>query len=425
MLLRGAMELDDVGYLHWEELRHRSPPSGLSDKEWWLALKFKRLNAQMSFAELKARNDAPLKVTRHPRLDAGMARLDRQMAGSLASPGAVQLSSGERDQYLTSSLMEEAIHSSLFEGAVSTREAAKEMLRQNAKPTNRDERMILNNYRAMQRIRALRDQDMSVPLLLELHSILTDQTLDKPECAGRFQLPGERRIEVIDERSQRVVNTPPPAEQLPQRMARLMAFANAPAEQADRYVPPVLRAILLHFQLAYDHPFYDGNGRTARALFYWSMLRQGYWLTEFISISRPLLRNRGAYERAYLYTESDEQDATYFVLQQLDVLQQAQGELSAYIERKTLANATLRSRIRNRQDLNHRQIALLDHALRHPEVQYTHESHANSHHTSIVTARADLQNLVRAGFLVGPIRVGKRFIYSPVDGLGAQLDRSR
>ncbi len=419
------MQSDDADYLHWEALRHRSPPLGMSVREWWLALKFKRLNAQTSFAELAARNGEPLKVTRHPRLEAGIARLDRQMAGSLASSDAIQLSSGERDQYLTSSLMEEAIHSSLFEGAVSTREAAKEMLRQDAKPTNRDERMILNNYRAMQRIRELRDQDMSVPLLLELHSILTDQTLDKPECAGRFQQPGERRVEVIDERSKRVVHTPPPAEQLPQRMARLMAFANAPAEQADRYVPPVLRAILLHFQLAYDHPFYDGNGRTARALFYWSMLRQGYWLTEFISISRPLLRNRGAYERAYLFAESDEQDATYFVLQQLDVLQQAQADLSAYIQRKTMANASLRHRIRNRRDLNHRQLALLDHALRHPEARYTHESHAGSHQISIVTARADVQGLVREGLLVGPERDGKRFVYSPADGLAGLLDQAR
>lgn len=42
----------------------------------------------------------------------------------------------------------------------------------------------------------------------------------------------------------------------------------------------------LHFMLGYEHPFVDGNGRVARAMFDWAMLRNGYWLFEFISVSR-------------------------------------------------------------------------------------------------------------------------------------------
>ncbi len=56
-------------------------------------------------------------------------------------------------------------------------------------------------------------------------------------------------------------------------------------DKADFFIHPVIRAILLHFMLAYDHPFVDGTGRTARALFYWSMAHQGYWLMDFISIT--------------------------------------------------------------------------------------------------------------------------------------------
>ena len=68
---------------------------------------------------------------------------------------------------------------------------------------------------------------------------------------------------------------------------------------------PVLRATLpaIHFMVGYDHYFEDGNGRTARAFFYWSMLRQGYWLAEFLSISRVLRAAPARYARSFLLTE--------------------------------------------------------------------------------------------------------------------------
>jgi hypothetical protein len=74
--------------------------------------------------------------------------------------------------------------------------------------------------------------------VLDLHRLVSEKTLDDPADAGRHRPPGMQ----------------------------------VPAV----FIHPVMRAITLHFWLAYDHPFCDGNGRTARALFYWSMLKQGY-----------------------------------------------------------------------------------------------------------------------------------------------------
>ena len=68
-----------------------------------------------------------------------------------------------------------------------------------------------------------------------------------------------------------------------------------------------------HHRLAWVHPFVDGNGRTARALFYWSMLKSGYWLSEYVSISSVLKKSQSAYVRAYLHSESDGSDMTYFI----------------------------------------------------------------------------------------------------------------
>jgi Fic family protein len=63
-----------------------------------------------------------------------------------------------------------------------------------------------------------------------------------------------------------VFHTPPPAAELPARLEAMCDFANS--KTPDTFIHPVVRGIFLHFWLAYDHPFVDGNGRTARALFY-------------------------------------------------------------------------------------------------------------------------------------------------------------
>ena len=78
-----------------------------------------------------------------------------------------------------------------------------------------------------------------------------------------------------------ILHEPPSADQLPKRVETMCAFANEQLKSG--FIHPVIRSILLHFWLAYDHPFVDGNGRTARALFYWSMLRHKYWLFEVMT----------------------------------------------------------------------------------------------------------------------------------------------
>ena len=84
-----------------------------------------------------------------------------------------------------------------------------------------------------------------------------------------------------------------------------------------------IRAIILHFWLAYGHPFVDGNGRTARALFYWAMLHEGYWLFEFISISNILRKAPAQYGLSFLYSETDDNDLTYFIVAQTKVIRRA------------------------------------------------------------------------------------------------------
>ena len=189
----------------------------------------------------------------------------------------------------------------------------------------------MSNYITMKRICELKSESLTKDLVFEIHQRVTDQTLNDSSSAGRFRRADEPII-VGDEYGE-ILHQPPSADQLEERMAAMCDFANGKTPR--EFVHPAIRSILLHFWLAYDHPFVDGNGRTARALFYWAMLRYGFWLCEFISISRIILRGPAKYGRAFLYTETDQNDLTYFIIYHLDIIRRAVDELHEYIKRKT------------------------------------------------------------------------------------------
>jgi Fic family protein len=272
----------------------------------------------------------------------------------------------------------------------------------------------------MAHIRAIQKESLTPALILDLHRMLTVDTLENPEDAGSLRQADD--IHVVDPRDGQLLHVPPAAVLLPERLERLCAFANG-GEEDTPYVHPVVRAILLHFMLGYDHPFSDGNGRCARALFYWSMARQGYWLMEYLSISSVLRKAPGKYARAYLHTETDGNDTTYFLLHQLEVIQAAVEQLKAYLRDKSreariterlLANAGLRNR------LNPRQIALLGHALKHADALYTVESHRASHAVAYATARSDLLGLAELGLLRQSTQ-GKRMLFTVPEDMGTRL----
>jgi Fic family protein len=185
------------------------------------------------------------------------------------------------------------------------------------------------------------------------------------------------------------------------------------------FIHPVLRAIVVHLWLAYDHPFEDGNGRTARALFYWVMASQGYLLTEYLSISRVLNAARAKYRRSFLLTETDDLDATYFILYQLEVIVRAIDDLHEHL-RHRMRELRETEEVLRRSDLNHRQLALLGYALRHPDADFTYVSHASSHRVVRQSARRDLLELVDKGFLL-PRRIGRAMHFRPVPDLHDRL----
>lgn len=405
-------------YRHWDTFRHLQFDDSLTPEERWAAMKLARrqLYQPLPLRDLKGR---PFQYALPSSALALLHIIDRDASGNIG--GSEQVANPQtRDTYLIASLSEEAITSSQLEGAATTRRVAKEMLKQGREPRDRSERMIVNNYQAMQFVRQLTADDLTPAMIFELQRTLTEGTLDTPDAAGRFR-HGDEHITVTDEVGT-VLHVPPPVSQLPDRLEALCDFANDRTPAV--FIHPLVRAVALHFWLAYDHPFVDGNGRTARALFYWSLARDGYWLCEYISISRILKKARGQYARAFLYTETDDNDFTYFLLSQLRVLEQGIRDLHTYLARKQAEQertaALVRHSLRMRTEFNHRQLALLTHALKRADALYTVESHRRSHNVSYETARSDLLQLVRRKLLTQAKR-GRAFAFSPATDLKPRL----
>ena len=405
-------------YLHWDELRHKTPPPGISHQEWWLGVKTSRLSLLKPIG-LKDKVGIPFQFGLPEIVMKKLHEMDLGAGGMIDLPGPTANLPRARDRYLVRSLIEESIASSQLEGAVTTREVAKEMIRSGRAPRDRSEPMILNNYFTLERIRKLKSSPLTRDLVFEIHKLVTEKTLNDPTAAGRFRRPGEV-IEVGDDYGT-VYHSPPPAEELSERMKKMCAFANN-GESHDVYIHPVVRAILLHFWLAYDHPFVDGNGRTARALFYWAMLRNRYWLFEFISISARLRKSPIQYGKSFLYTETDDNDLSYFLIAQIQVIRQAIRDLHAYIERKTAENQKVESEIRASNLFNHRQIEIIRHALKHPGQCYTFASHAMSHKVAPLTARTDLMKLSQRG-LLKKRKNGRRIVFFAPADLSSRLKK--
>jgi Fic family protein len=422
IVLAHSRPVDPKGrYLHWDEMLRRTPPADLTHEEWWLATKYARMVISKQL---------PLRTTGgiHPtyantdEIQERVHKLDQHASGQLAADEVVT-SLRSSDRYLVSSLVEEAITSSQLEGASTTRREAKEMLASGRRPRTKDEQMIANNFRAMVFAQELAEShDLTVEAVLDLHRIVTENTLDDPADAGRLQDDDAKRIAVWWHEEQKgtetLVHRPPPVAELPQRLEQMVAFANGATP--DGFLHPVVRAIVLHYWLAYDHPFVDGNGRTARALFYWCMLRNGYWLAQYLSISSILKKAPSKYARSYLKVSSDDNDVTYFIDYQLTVIERSMTSLSAYLARKMKETKEITDLLHGSNDLNLRQIGILGDALRDSGEQFTITPQSRRYKVTYETARSDLMGLEELGLLERTKR-GKKYVFLPVHDLAPKL----
>ncbi|MBI4370528.1 MAG: Fic family protein [Elusimicrobia bacterium] len=385
-------------YLYWDSFKYQPLPVGVSHEEVWAYLKLIR-NANSKFLPLADKTGKPFSYWIPDILFKHLNEVDRG-SGTIISLDQPEMP--DRERYVISSFMEEAIASSQLEGAATTRKVAKEMLRSGRKPFNRSEQMILNNWATMRYLRENQSMRLTPDNIREIHSIVTYKTLDDSAMSGQFR----KQDDIVVENNGVTIHVPPKSGTLQDRIKALCAFAN----EDKPWIHPVVKAAILHFCIGYDHPFVDGNGRTARAVFYWYLLSRRYWIFEYLSISRYFLRAPAQYWRAYIYSEQDGGDLTYFLKFNLRAVRFALHDVRQYIIKKQKETVDSNLLLGNYPGLNSRQKTLIYHALKHPGAQYTIQNHKNTHATAYDTARHDLFGLEKMGLLKKQ-KQGKAFVF--------------
>ena len=377
----------NADYEYWDKAKYKKLPEGFTPQMLWANVKASRLRSMIPVWNKYSIN---LCVTSQ------MQRLCHEFDMKFGSFWEVEgdTQSSEKKYYLSSSLMEEAIYSSKMEGASTTRIVAKDMLRKKKSPQNKSQQMIVNNYNTIQYIVEHKDEPLTEELLLTIHRLMTVKTLDNPEDAGRFRT--NDKVVVADMVEGDIIYTPPSFQEIPEFVESLCDFFNN--DNPRTFIHPIIRGIIVHFMLAFMHPFVDGNGRTARALFYWYMLKEGYKLTEYMSISRVIAKSKSNYEKAFRYVENDGNDMGYFVAYNLGALEISFQQLRDYIQRKQREKSAANS-FMMAGNINQRQALVLQRLNEEPETIFTVKDVQEQFSVSSMTARKDLSDLVKQGYM--------------------------
>ncbi len=385
--LRDSGELKEINdtYLYWDKIKYKAKIA--TPLEYWSAIKLSRsLNSQtIHFGKNKFQFVTTDFVQRL------LHYFDLHIGGNLGSN--VGIAETDKTKFMISSIMEEAISSSQMEGANTTRKKAKEMIQKELKPKNKSEQMIMNNFVTMKHIVHNKSDELSPEKLLYIHNLISNNTLENKVEEGVFRAHND--IYVVNYTNSEVVHTPPNYNEIESLINELCDFFN---NEQNTFIHPIIKGIIIHFMIGWIHPFSDGNGRTARALFYWYMLKNGYWLTEYLAISTIIKDTKNQYEKSFLYTENDDNDVTYFITYHLKTMENAFIGLKEYIGRKQ-KEVFQAAKFIKIPKVNDRQAQILKILSEDPDRVLSSKEIGNRFSISNFTARADLNNLESLGFL--------------------------
>ena len=403
---------EEPEYLYWDKIQYKEPsPKGVSKDDLWMIIKFFR-ELQRSKTVIRDKNNNFFSWSKLSYFEEFFHELDMNTGGELFVEKS-GVNKANKQKLITRGIMEEAIASSQLEGAATSRQAAKKMLREGRKPINKSEQMIVNSFVSMKAIEEnYKDQDMSMDLILELHALITKDTLDSQNEKPRMRKIGEP-VCVTDDVSGDIYHEGPNIEFVKKELERLIRFANDDFEKGS-FTHPIIKAIMLHFWMGYLHPFTDGNGRLARLLFYWFLIKKGYWAFVYLPISKVIKKSPKQYIMAYVYSEQDDNDMTYFLDYNIRKIKLAVKDFSEYLEKQSSKNMKMKKRCDAKYKLNIRQIQLLQYLHGDPDERTTLMAHMNVNQIAKMTAIKDLKDLVKKEFLTAT-KQGRNVYYYGTD----------
>jgi Fic family protein len=392
-----AKKTSEPRYLYWDKVRYKEPsPEMISKEDLWFVIKFLRESQRLKTV-IEDKDGNIFSWLKLDYFEEFFHEVDMNTGGELfVERGGVD--KANKQKLITRGIMEEAIASSQLEGAATSRQAAKKMLREGRKPINKSEQMIVNNYLSMRAIEdEYKDKEMSLDLILELHGLITQNTLDSKSEKPRLRKKGEL-VYVSDNASGVVYHEGPDTDFVKKELIKLVQFANDDLK-TEAFIHPLIKAIMIHFWMGYLHPFTDGNGRLARLLFYWYLIKKKYWAFVYLPISKVIKKSPIQYGMAYVYSEQDNNDLTYFIDYNIRKIKIALKEFTDYLDRQSGKNSQMKKRSESKYNLNMRQIQLLQYLHGDLDGRTMLKAHMNVNQITKMTASKDLKDLAKKGFL--------------------------
>ena len=411
-ILSFIKKVSESEYLYWDKIQYKEPsPKNIPKEILWHLIKFLREQKSIK-TPVKNKNGKYFTWSRLDYFEKFLHKLDMNTGGELFVGGS-DLNKVNKQKLITRGIIEEAIASSQLEGASTSRMAAKKMLREGRKPINKSEQMIVNNYISMEAIKEdYKDSEMSMELLLELHGLIIRDTLDDQDEKPRLRHKGES-ICVSDKMNGTIYHKGPEMEFVTKELRKMVDFANDDLDN-NTFIHPVIKAIMLHFWVGYLHPFTDGNGRLARLLFYWYLMKKGYWAFVYLPISKMIKKSPNQYTMAYVYSEQDDNDLTYFINYNFSKIELALKDFIEYVESQAKNNLKMKGKSEEKYNFNMRQVQLLQYLYGDTDGRTNLKTHMNINQISNKTAIGDLKGLLKKDFLTSK-KQGKYVYYYATD----------
>ncbi|MBP7006056.1 hypothetical protein KBB27_02965, partial [Patescibacteria group bacterium] len=193
-------QANEPDYRYWDTAKHKRPlPFGLNPLQAWFAVKLQRLLERQP-SPIHTEDGHTFGWIKLGIFERYCHEFDLHTGGELLT-SVGELRADEKKRLISKGLMDEAIASAQLEGADTGRAYAKKMLREKIKPRNSSDQMILNNHRAMLAIESqFKNQPLSLDLLMEMHSILTEKTYDSEGNTPKLRTDDEPMyvLDIVD-----------------------------------------------------------------------------------------------------------------------------------------------------------------------------------------------------------------------------------
>ena len=312
-----------------------------------------------------------------------------------------------KSQVVHDFLIDESFSSSVIEGAFSTKKRTNEIIKNKLDPKNLSEQMILNNYHALTYILDNIDDPLSEKILLDIYKIITKNTLRDDCITEKYRTD---IVHVTDIYHGEPIYTAPTHDKIQPMMDDLFKFISDVGD-----IHPIIKACIIHFYFVYVHPFFDGNGRTARVISFMYLIQNGYNFFKFYSVSNMIKNSRSKYYASIKQTEDYDNDLTYFIYYMVEMYANSINEVLGRFVKVMNRNLIDKYLDNSGLKLSNRQNKVIDALLKEDGSNFISISeYQKRYKTSYETARSDLLQLHDLG-LLNKVKKGKKHFYSIIN----------